>query len=162
MNTEMHMNQADLFNTEMRGQLTTVNAVKDFALAGNATITIRSNATDTRFTYKIRAPKNQQPNRPPIWFVSVLTGQNNEGDFEYLGNIRANGSFDHGRKARIKADAPSARAFNWFWNMVQRQRDDLLTQANVWHEGRCGRCGRKLTVPESVESGFGPECINHV
>jgi hypothetical protein len=30
----------------------------------------------------------------------------------------------------------------------------------VWHEGRCGRCGRKLTVPESIESGFGPECAS--
>jgi hypothetical protein len=28
------------------------------------------------------------------------------------------------------------------------------------HEGRCGRCGRTLTVPESIDSGFGPECIN--
>ena len=28
----------------------------------------------------------------------------------------------------------------------------------VWHEGRCGKCGRKLTVPESLTSGLGPEC----
>jgi len=27
---------------------------------------------------------------------------------------------------------------------------------------RCGRCGRVLTVPESVESGFGPECIGRL
>ncbi len=26
------------------------------------------------------------------------------------------------------------------------------------HEGRCGRCGRTLTVPESVTEGIGPEC----
>jgi hypothetical protein len=29
----------------------------------------------------------------------------------------------------------------------------------VWHEGSCARCGKKLTVPESIESGFGPECV---
>lgn len=28
----------------------------------------------------------------------------------------------------------------------------------VWHEGRCGRCGRALTVPESIASGIGPVC----
>jgi hypothetical protein len=28
----------------------------------------------------------------------------------------------------------------------------------VWHEGRCGACGRRLTVPESIERGLGPEC----
>jgi hypothetical protein len=28
----------------------------------------------------------------------------------------------------------------------------------LWHEGRCGKCGRALTVPESIESGLGPVC----
>jgi hypothetical protein len=32
----------------------------------------------------------------------------------------------------------------------------------IWHEGRCGRCGRRLTVPESIESGYGPECIGKI
>ena len=156
------MSQQDLFHTEMRGQLTTLESVKAFALAGNATITIRSRATDKRFTFKIRSPRNQEPSRPAIWFVSLMTGPDNESSFEYLGNIRANGSYDHGRRTRITRDAPGARAFNWFWTMVQLGREEVLTQADVWHEGRCGRCGRKLTVPESVESGFGPECINRV
>jgi hypothetical protein len=29
----------------------------------------------------------------------------------------------------------------------------------VWHEGKCGKCGRTLTVPSSIESGIGPECM---
>lgn len=33
-----------------------------------------------------------------------------------------------------------------------------LSRLQVWHEGRCGRCGRKLTVPSSIETGLGPEC----
>jgi hypothetical protein len=41
-------------------------------------------------------------------------------------------------------------------------QDDLAAvEATGWkvhHEGRCGRCGRTLTVPESIESGIGPEC----
>jgi len=28
------------------------------------------------------------------------------------------------------------------------------------HEGKCGRCGRKLTVPLSIETGIGPECAS--
>lgn len=148
-------------SSEMRGQLTSIEDIKNFVLAGNATITVRSGSTGARFTYKIRTPKETQ-NRPPIWFVSLLNGSDNENNYEYFGNIRGNGSFDHGRRARIGNDAPAARAFNWFWNMIQANRSDVLEQADIWHEGRCGRCGRKLTVPESVESGFGPECINHV
>lgn len=143
----------------MRGQLYSMEQIKNFTLAGNATITVRSNATGTRFTYKIQSPRERQKDRPQIWFVRLMNGSDNENSFKYLGNIRANGSFDHGRNSRIKSTAPSARAFNWFWNMIQTNRNDLFDKAAVWHEGRCGRCGRKLTVPESVESGFGPECV---
>jgi hypothetical protein len=40
--------------------------------------------------------------------------------------------------------------------------DDLPESLEIWHEGSCLRCGRKLTVPESIESGYGPECIKSV
>lgn len=146
-------------NSEMRGQLNSIDDIKNFVLAGNATITVRSGATGSRFTYKIKTPKES---RSPIWFVSLLTGSDNETNFEYVGQIRNNGSFDHGRKSRISDDATSVKAFDWFWKMIQANRSSVLEQAEIYHEGRCGRCGRKLTVPESVESGYGPECINHV
>jgi hypothetical protein len=35
---------------------------------------------------------------------------------------------------------------------------DLPEQTKVYHEAKCARCGR-LTVPESIESGFGPHCL---
>jgi len=146
-------------NSEMRGQLTSLEDIKNFVLAGNATITVRSGSTGSRFTFKVRTPKNA---KSPIWFVSLLTGSDNENNYEYFGQIRQNGSFDHGRKSRITNDSTGAKAFRWLWNMVQANRSDVLDQADVWHEGQCGRCGRKLTVPESVSSGFGPECINHI
>jgi hypothetical protein len=31
-----------------------------------------------------------------------------------------------------------------------------------WHEGKCCRCGRKLTVPASIASGIGPECATKI
>jgi hypothetical protein len=51
-----------------------------------------------------------------------------------------------------KADAMVTIAFGWAW------RHPDSDKLEVWHEGRCGRCGRRLTVPESIESGLGPEC----
>ena len=33
----------------------------------------------------------------------------------------------------------------------------MPANVEINHEGRCGRCGRALTVPESVASGIGPE-----
>jgi uncharacterized metal-binding protein YceD (DUF177 family) len=66
--------------------------------------------------------------------------------------------FHGGHKARIAATAPSARAFDWFWRNLSRGVS-LEGHVDVDHMGKCGRCGRPLTVPESVRSGFGPECI---
>lgn len=152
--------------TDFTGQLTTIEGIKAFVLAGNATITIRSQKTDTRFTFRIRQPFEKQGN--DIWFVSLLTGPDNNSTYQYLGQIRSDQSYDHGRKSRITIDAESAKAFNWFWHMVaggnceHDRATRLFEQLEIWHEGRCGRCGRKLTVPESIESGFGPDCIQHI
>lgn len=126
-----------------------------FILAGNATFTIVSAKTGTRFTYKIRA-KNVAVGRT-LYFVSVLTGSDNENDFTFLGTIFDGKDFRHSTKSHISQDAPSARAFAWCFGRILA---DTLTDASVHHEGKCGRCGRKLTVPSSIEIGLGPECEN--
>lgn len=120
-----------------------------FALAGNATFTVTSVATGNRFTFKVRKPSETAPH-----FVSVLTGSDNENSFTFLGTIFDKAKFVHGRKSNISPEAPSAKAFSWLWRNVK----NLPTSVKVHHEGKCCRCGRKLTVPESIESGIGPEC----
>ena len=130
-----------------------------FALAGNATFTLRSVKTGTRFTYKVR--KCDDPESPDLYFVSVLYGQDNENDFQYLGTIRF-GIYAPGKKSKIGANAPSARGFAYAWPFIVKDRVDPKGSFEVFHEGRCGRCGRKLTVPESIISGFGPECATLV
>lgn len=127
-----------------------------FVLAGNATFTIVSAKTGTRFTYKVRA-KDIESGRT-LHFVSVLTGADNENSFTFLGTIFDGTCFRHSAKSRIGREAPSARAFAWAFGRIL---DDALGEtASVHHEGKCGRCGRKLTVPHSIEVGFGPECEN--
>ena len=134
-----------------------------FMLAGNATFTVVSKKTGTRFTFKVTKPEPtpQYPN--PIHFVKVLTGNQNETDYTYLGQITSRGgmtTYQHGRKSPIGAAAPSALAFAWFAGQVLQGKD--APGVEVYHAGKCGRCGRKLTVPESITSGFGPECLSLV
>lgn len=141
-----------------------------YALAGNATFTLTSRKTGVRFTYKVTragfgkakaSPAVEGAPDDPRFFVKVLTGADNEGDYTYLGCIftdKEGSPYYHGKRSTIGVAAPSNLAFDWFW----AHRDDaahLERQVEVHHEGRCGRCGRKLTVPESIESGYGPECI---
>lgn len=123
-----------------------------FVMAGNAVFTVLNPATGNRFTYRVRAGKGEGAPH----FVGVLTGPDNTADFSYLGCIFADGRFVVTSKSRISAGAPSAKAFAWTWGRLSAGRD--LGPAEVWHEGRCGRCGRALTVPESIETGLGPVC----
>lgn len=134
---------------------TCADAVR-FMTAGNARVTVVSKATQTRFTFKVRAAKDNAE----LLFVSVLTGPDNWANYSYVGFIRR-GVYFHGKaKARVGADAPSAKAFDWLWRAMAR--GELPVTCEVWHEGACGRCGRALTVPASIASGFGPECITRL
>lgn len=135
----------------MNGQLKTIAEVKTFALAGNATLTLVSKMSNNRFTFKIRQPKGKD-----LHFVKILRGTDNENDFTFLGTIFPSGEYRHGLRSNIGPEAPSAKAFEWFWRCLSKA--ELPPTLEVWHEGRCGRCGRKLTVPTSIASGMGPEC----
>lgn len=142
-----------------------VDSVHRFATGGNARFTLVSVKTGSRFTFRVAAPKRsldgdaKTPEEASLWFVSVLTGADNESSFTYLGLLKmgqAGARFEHGRKSSISPAAPSAKAFDWFWGQVAK--GSLPDCVEVWHEGRCCRCGRTLTVPSSIESGIGPEC----
>jgi hypothetical protein len=136
-------------------QMTEVQAIEAFVTAGNATFTLLSSKTGQRFTFLVR--KKEESEVGP-WFVSVLTGPNNSEDFEFLGTIFSPDAFRHGKKSRVSTDAPSAKAFAWFWG--QLAKSVLPSVCSFYHEGRCGRCGRKLTTPESVQRGLGPVCAS--
>jgi len=129
--------------------------VRKFVLAGNAVFTLRNLDTGNRVTYKVVKPRGDSPH-----FVRVLTGPDNEGDYSFLGTIFDETRYRYGRKSRIGRDAMSARVFEWAWPRMMT--DTLPEQVEFYHEGQCGRCGRRLTVPESIESGFGPECIKYI
>ena len=140
--------------------MTDPKAVRTFALAGKARLTLVSKRSQARFSYRIGESKDGR-----VHFVSVLTGSDNETSYSYLGLLKPGETpeqrvFVRTAKSRITEDAPSHKAFNWFWSLVEGGQ--LNESLEVWHEGRCGRCGRALTVPGSIASGFGPECINRI
>lgn len=129
-----------------------------FLTAGNALFTVRNAKSGSRFTFKVTKPKGTEG----VHFVKVLTGSDNENDYSHLGTIFGSTSYRHGKKSPLKADAPSAIAFDWlFTNAVAKARA-LPPSVEIFHEGRCARCGRLLTVPESVTTGYGPECLSKI
>ena len=151
------------------GNLKTAAAALAFITAGNAYFTIRSQKTGTRYTYRVsRAKPNAgycqwckaEPCRcVPPYFVSLLSGPENTSDYTYLGMVREN-LFRLTRASKMNETSLPVRAFRWVWEHLVRR--ELPPQTEIWHEGRCGRCGRMLTVPESVAAGIGPECAGRM
>ncbi len=147
---------------DFKGQLTNIEDIIKYATAGNATLTLKSMKTSTRFTYKIQKPKEINQNSPVKFFVKLLNGPDNHNNYQYMGCIYTNNSYKLGKKSKITEIAPSHIAFNWFWNHVVKNKHLPDNQIEIWHEGNCCRCGRKLTVPNSVAKGIGPECEKHM
>lgn len=145
--------------------LRTAQAALKFILGGNAYFTVRSLKTGTRYTFRVSiAPKKEgacswchsqvcKCTRP--YFVSFLSGPENTVDYTYLGWIK-NYQFDVTRKSERFKDSTVFKAFRYIFEHLVRR--ELPPQTKIWHEGRCGVCGRPLTVPESIESGIGPVC----
>jgi len=129
--------------------LKTAADAQAYALAGRAKVTLRSSVSGQHYSYKIK----QAEEGVYRYFVSLLhTGD----EWTYIGQITENG-FGLTRQSKLSFDAPSVKAFAYFVDQViARQR--IPAHLEVRHSGSCGRCGRELTHPESIDSGIGPEC----
>ena len=146
-------------------KLETWDAVRAFMFAGAAVLTLVSVKTGVRFTYKVRVKKSDVGKVGPAWvthFVNLLRGPNNNQDFVYMGVVRNNPPrfFWTSKSGRVGRQSPAYKALLWALDAMAGRREGVLGHTlEVWHEGRCGRCGRRLTVPDSIQSGYGPECV---
>ena len=132
-------------------RITNKQDIVTFLTAGRAEFTLESNNTATHFTFKIT--KSDTHYR---YFVNYLNGPDSYG---YAGMINElTGLKFYTTQKSPKKDTPVIRAINWFIN--QLDHGTKLDQVEFHHIGRCGRCGRKLTTPESIRTGLGPVCAS--
>lgn len=128
---------------------------KDFVTAGHAIFTV-SNPTGEHFTYRVSAPRDFNE-ESPVWFLSVLTGPNNQSDYTYAGLLFETGAIRQTKGSKIGPDAKSWKVAAWALKQVW-EGNTLPAGYDIKHEGRCGKCGRPLTDPVSIETGLGPIC----
>jgi len=123
-----------------------ISDLKGFLLAGNAMATFMNRETGNKYLYRVRRTHKGAIDweRKRSWLVAMktITG------FQNIGVILWNGQY------KGKDASQGQKVFDWVW----RHQNHLPPQVEVWHIGRCGQCGRKLTDPESVERGIGPVC----
>lgn len=150
-----------------QGRLIYPGEIYRFILGGNATFTLVER-DGRRTTYKV---KSATMNRDANWstgnqdrstyFVSVLTGPDNESSFDYMGLLKRQPDgyawLVHTAKSKFGRDTPAWKRFEKCWRLLDSgcQWHPLV---EFYHDGQCCMCGRTLTVPESVRTGIGPEC----
>ncbi len=139
-------------------KLENIDDVVKFVFGGNAIITIESKKTGRWFTYRIRKANKEDKDSP--YFVSVLTGGDNENSYTYLGMIFNFTKFILTKKSSITKDALSYKAFKVFFDLLNK--DILHKDMGIYHSGVCSVCGRKLTTVESFKDGMGPICSGRV
>lgn len=145
-------------------RLATPEAAKAYALAGDAVVTLRSELTGRHYTYEIAAPSQKRADaawgdKPPVWFVRVrIEGQERAA---YMGMVDNFCRLRLTTKSKFHVQSPSFLAFKFFADHVLAGAQ-MPPKLQVWHEGSCGRCGRALTHPESLERGIGPVCAGRM
>ena len=146
----------------MHGIITDPKTALRFMFAGKTIITFRSQKSGNHYTYKIMPfPDNKDPQHP-AYRVLLLTGPNNENDYSWLGRIWDNHFFltPKSREMGLSDNTPSILAIRWVLEHLAASKMPPMTE--IFHEGRCGRCGRTLSTPESVTIGLGPICASKV
>lgn len=143
--------------TQVNTKGLTVQATQEFIFAGRAIFTIVNNETGGRLTFKVETPKRQRNEFDAPHFVRYLTGPDNTDHYSYVGTVWADRRRLHLTKAsRMSDESRPVKVFRWL--LTQLDRGYLPETVEIFHAGRCGRCGRLLTVPESIETGLGPIC----
>lgn len=132
--------------------------IRDFILAGNSEFVLANTKTGNHIAYKVRATRNVK-SQFALYFVYVKTDSS-----VYAGHLSINcqgGSprYIKGDKGAFDSDSQCIKVLLWFLTTPAH-----LVPSNMCclHVGKCGRCGRKLTDPESIAVGLGPDCRTKV
>ncbi len=131
---------------------------RNFLLAGKAIFTAQNDKGE-HFTFKI-AMKKGDPNgqfKNDIYFAYLLTGPDNESSYTYLGVVVPGDVMTVVNRKQAPATDKARAILNYLFKVVAGVKA-LPVGYDLKHAGRCGRCGRTLTVPSSIDAGLGPEC----
>ena len=153
---ELERRVTQLLGESPPGELNPQDAWR-FMHEGNAILTVANETSGRRFTFRLTEGKLKDK----TLFVRVLSGPDNYVNYSLIGKVDG---FTFTPAQSPDLHQPSIKAFAWLYRTLAKVNHqgtwlDWPKPVKLFHVGRCGRCGRRLTVPESIRSGIGPECI---
>lgn len=137
------------------------NEALKFLLAGKSEFTMVSNKTNNRITYKLIKKESKRDKGKYIYWLSTKSGNNYVYDgVVYYDDNNNVFRFSKGKKGNTNSNEINIKAILYVINKLHRGIYDI--EVDIYHVGRCGRCGKKLTTPESIITGLGPVCAKLV
>lgn len=134
----------------------TPDQFRNFIFGGRAVFTLENSSTGNYITFRIKAVKKQGKVVPNEYTVeSKVLGDASSG-YSFMGFLNLNR-----RTFKEWGSTPkgSIAYKTFYWMMKNFDRlEDFSSKLAIYHEGSCCKCGMPLTVPESIDSGIGPEC----
>lgn len=128
---------------ELRG-----NQLREFIFAGNALFTTQNEETGNHITYLVKKHKEKD-----VWVVATLTGNS----YKYIGVCFEDKVFKPKVDGELSVSDRKVVTFGWILDTFLKNQKNY-EQVKFYHHGRCGRCHKTLTTPESIKSGIGPVC----
>lgn len=118
----------------------------------NGCVTITNPKSGKHRTFRIHTQPLDAKFKPGMRILSLLVGPDNGGDFKQFAFVDEFGAVKVWRKVK-------SRVTDKFAAMIERP-DDFMRNFGLRYqfEGKCRKCNRRLTSPESIENGIGPEC----
>jgi hypothetical protein len=134
-------------------------ALPHFFFAGRAVLTFRNNESGTHMTVKVKQAKdkNDRKIKLPIFFVYVSLLGDSETGYRFGGTV-----FQESMSIKLGKDVQSGSQLHSVMEFILRSLrnpESLRGKVSLLHEGRCCRCQLPLTHPESINTGFGPDCL---
>lgn len=133
-----------------------------FMLAGCSEFTMLSCKTNTRFNYKIDQKQFDIENKQYVYWLSV---EEKNGTYIYAGVLffdSNDNQFKFGKGARGKVDKDDIRVKSILFVLNHLINNKFNMPLKVYHLGKCGRCGKKLSDEASVAIGLDKICSEKV
>jgi hypothetical protein len=122
----------------------------------NGSHTLQNRETGEHRTFRVRTVRQGALEGKRV--IGLLSGPDNTSDYTNFGFVTEEG-ITVWRKHR---GGEKRSAYEWYaimlWEVAVKQNPEWTGKYDWLLEGRCCRCNRKLTHPDSLRTGVGPEC----
>jgi hypothetical protein len=136
-----------------------LKALPTLFFAGRAVLTFENVETSTHMTVKVSQARDKRDRKKllPLFHVNVKLLGDRLQSYAYAGTI-ATDTNDWMPSRKFGTSEQVRKVFAWL-QTVTANPEVIRGKVNLFHEGRCCKCGLPLTHPESISTAIGPKCL---